>query len=175
MLDYASLFLSTQQDLDFTDDGEDGEFSLPMSHVPSNNLSTEDLQQASMDTPIAPNNVGYRLLKKMGWKDHTGLGRNGAGMHTHACPYILPALSPSSPLLFFILGPTINKYTLGIVDPIRISTNLGSLGVGKLAEDAEYTNAENVKRKALDIEVELSAEQLKKREVYHPSVTLSPP
>jgi hypothetical protein len=42
---------------------------------------------------------------------------------------------------------------------------MASLGVGKLAEDAEYTNAENIKRKALDIEVELTPDQAKKREV----------
>jgi hypothetical protein len=77
VLDHASLFLSTQQDLDFDDDRE---FSLPINHVPSNNLNTEDLQQASMDTPIASSNIGYKLLKKMGWKDQTGLGRNGSGV-----------------------------------------------------------------------------------------------
>jgi hypothetical protein len=79
VLDHASLFLSTQQDLDFDDD-DDGEFSLPIDHRPSNNLNTEDLQQTSMDTPIGASNVGYKLLKKMGWKDQTGLGRDGAGI-----------------------------------------------------------------------------------------------
>lgn len=59
----------------------------------------------------------------------------------------------------------INIHFEGIVDPIRINTNLGSLGVGKLAEDAEYTNAENIKRKALETEVELTTDQIKKRDV----------
>jgi len=33
-----------------------------------------------LDTPLAEDNVGYRLLKKMGWKDNTGLGRDGNGI-----------------------------------------------------------------------------------------------
>lgn len=51
------------------------------------------------------------------------------------------------------------------MDPVRITSNLGSLGVGKLEEDAEYTNADNVKRKALETEVERTPEEMVKREV----------
>lgn len=67
--------------------------------------------------------------------------------------------------MYFIWLYYLLLFWIGIIDPIRIDTNLGSLGVGKLAQDQEYTNAENVKRKALDIEVELTPEQSKRREV----------
>ena len=34
---------------------------------------------ASVDVPLDSSNVGFRLLKKMGWKENTGLGRDGSG------------------------------------------------------------------------------------------------
>jgi len=51
----------------------------------------------------------------------------------------------------------------GIVDPVRINQNFGVLGLGKLAQDDEWTDGEG-KRKALDSELELTEEQMKKRE-----------
>ena len=37
------------------------------------------LQVASLDTPITAENLGYRLLKKLGWAEGTGLGAAGQG------------------------------------------------------------------------------------------------
>ena len=53
----------------------------------------------------------------------------------------------------------------GIAEPIKISQNLGYLGVGKLEEDNQYT--ENVKRKQLESERELDEAQIKKKEEHN--------
>lgn len=37
------------------------------------------VEAADMDTHIPANNVGYKLLLKMGWKAGTGLGQNASG------------------------------------------------------------------------------------------------
>jgi hypothetical protein len=36
---------------------------------------------SSMELPIPAHNVGFRLLMKMGWKEHTGLGRKSEGTY----------------------------------------------------------------------------------------------
>ncbi|EAY97131.1 hypothetical protein OsI_19054 [Oryza sativa Indica Group] len=46
-----------------------------MNHRPTENLDTEGLEQASVDTQLTSSNVGFRLLQKMGWKGK-GLGKN---------------------------------------------------------------------------------------------------
>ena len=52
---------------------------MAIDQQPTGYLDTDQLMQASMDTAISSDNVGYRLLLKMGWGGK-GLGRNGEGV-----------------------------------------------------------------------------------------------
>jgi hypothetical protein len=58
---------------------DDEEFRLPRSHRPMENLDTEGLEQASVDTKLSSSNVGFKLMQKMGWKGK-GLGKNEQGL-----------------------------------------------------------------------------------------------
>jgi hypothetical protein len=40
----------------------------------------ENLEASSLDIPINSRNKGYQLMKKMGWRDNTGLGKNNKGL-----------------------------------------------------------------------------------------------
>lgn len=42
-----------------------------------------------MDTHIPANNVGYKLLLKMGWKAGTGLGQNASGTSSSQYGYVI--------------------------------------------------------------------------------------
>ncbi|KAG0597754.1 hypothetical protein M758_12G019100 [Ceratodon purpureus] len=106
------------------------EFRLPITHRPVENLNTEYLEQASVDTSLSSSNIGFRLLQKMGWKGK-GLGKNEQG----------------------------------IVEPIKAGVRDAKLGVGKQEQDDFYTAEENIQRKKLEVEVEETEEQAKKREV----------
>ncbi|WOL03632.1 G patch domain-containing protein 8 isoform X3 [Canna indica] len=110
------------------DSAED--FRLPINHKPTENLDTDDLEQASLDTQLTSSNIGFRLLQKMGWKGK-GLGKNEQG----------------------------------IVEPIKTGMRDAKLGVGKQEEDDFFTAEENVQRRKLDIELEETEENIKKREV----------
>ncbi|GAQ80259.1 hypothetical protein KFL_000500110 [Klebsormidium nitens] len=56
------------------------EFSLPIGQRPEENLRTDGLEIATLDTQISSTNVGYRMLQKMGWSAGQGLGRNAQGI-----------------------------------------------------------------------------------------------
>lgn len=58
-------------------DGVD--FRLPLDHRIEENLSHLAGNAADLETPIAPDNVGYKLLQKLGWHPGAGLGRTGHG------------------------------------------------------------------------------------------------
>lgn len=45
-------------------------------------LDTDSFETINVHTPIAANNVGHRMLMKMGWKLGTGLGPQGQGVMT---------------------------------------------------------------------------------------------
>jgi len=40
---------------------------------------------ASAHKPISENNLGFKLLKSMGWKEGTGLGKDGTGIKEPVC------------------------------------------------------------------------------------------
>lgn len=54
---------------------------------------------------------------------------------------------------------------VGIVEPIKAGPRDAKLGVGKQEQDDFYTAEENIHRKKLEVEVEETEEQAKKREV----------
>ncbi|KAL5060850.1 hypothetical protein RYX36_032454, partial [Vicia faba] len=57
------------------------------------------------------------------------------------------------------------RWTKGIVEPIKSGIRDPRLGVGKQEEDDFFTAEENVQRKKLDIELEETEENVRKREV----------
>lgn len=53
----------------------------------------------------------------------------------------------------------------GIIEPIKSGIRDPKLGIGKQEEDDYFTAEENIQRKKLDIELEETEENIKKREV----------
>ncbi|XP_010241427.1 PREDICTED: G patch domain-containing protein 8-like isoform X1 [Nelumbo nucifera] len=62
-------------------------------------------------------------------------------------------------------GKGLGKNEQGIVEPIKAGIRDHKLGVGKQEQDDFFTAEENVRRKKLDIELEETEENAKKREV----------
>lgn len=62
-------------------------------------------------------------------------------------------------------GKGLGKHEQGIVEPIKSGIRDPRLGVGKQEEDDFFTAEENVQRKKLDIELEETEENVRKREV----------
>ncbi|KAL5539256.1 hypothetical protein UlMin_044842 [Ulmus minor] len=62
-------------------------------------------------------------------------------------------------------GKGLGKDEQGIVEPIRSGIRDPKLGIGKQEEDDYFTSEENIQRRKLDIELEETEENTKKREV----------
>lgn len=62
-------------------------------------------------------------------------------------------------------GKGLGKDEQGITEPIKSGMRDPKLGIGKQEEDDYYTSEENIQRRKLEIEIEETEEQLKKREV----------
>jgi hypothetical protein len=62
-------------------------------------------------------------------------------------------------------GKGLGKDEQGIVEPIKSGIRDPRLGIGKQEEDDFFTAEENVQRKKLDIELEETEENVRKREV----------
>ncbi|KAF9300184.1 hypothetical protein BGZ74_008215 [Mortierella antarctica] len=70
---------SSDSDYDsFSDDQGDRHSGSPRSG-PRGYVDYTKVEAADVDTHIPENNVGYKLLLKMGWKAGTGLGQNASG------------------------------------------------------------------------------------------------
>lgn len=59
------------------DDG--GEWTEEDAHCGTDVMGQSEPERASIHTPISQQNVGFKLLQKMGWKEGAGLGRNEDG------------------------------------------------------------------------------------------------
>lgn len=59
------------------DDG--GEWTEEDAHCFNDTMGRTEPERASIHTPISQQNVGFKLLQKMGWKEGAGLGRNEDG------------------------------------------------------------------------------------------------
>ncbi|KAH9733825.1 G-patch domain-containing protein [Citrus sinensis] len=134
------------------------DFRLPIHQKPIENVDLDDVEQASLDTKLTSSNIGFRLLQKMGWKGK-GLGKDEQ-----------VRLCKAANMSWFIPGSRHsilmeNSYAFGIIEPIKSGIRDPKLGVGKQEEDDFFTAEENIQRRKLDIEVEDTEENAKKREV----------
>ncbi|KAH9670255.1 G-patch domain-containing protein [Citrus sinensis] len=145
------------------------DFRLPIHQKPIENVDLDDVEQASLDTKLTSSNIGFRLLQKMGWKGK-GLGKDEQVRLCKAAniSWFIPG-SRHSILMensyAFGKGKRPNSLDLlGIIEPIKSGIRDPKLGVGKQEEDDFFTAEENIQRRKLDIEVEDTEENAKKRE-----------
>jgi len=63
-------------------EGGSGGRSLLMSATerPTQSFDSTGVEMASMSTPLSGENRGYILLRKMGWRENSGLGKHGDGL-----------------------------------------------------------------------------------------------
>lgn len=59
--------------------GDEDNWCLPIGTRIQENLDRSELQMASLDRQIGSDNVGFRMLQRMGWSEGKGLGRNEDG------------------------------------------------------------------------------------------------
>lgn len=69
------------------------------------------VEAADMDTHIPANNVGYKLLLKMGWKAGTGLGQNASGTK-YIYIYFVRARLCAHQLMYYILTYDFTVFSL---------------------------------------------------------------
>ncbi|KAF9419930.1 G patch domain-containing protein 8, partial [Podila epigama] len=73
---------SSESDDDSLSDGDHDLYTRNPRQGPIGYVDQTKVEAADMDTHIPENNVGYKLLLKMGWKAGTGLGQNATGRTT---------------------------------------------------------------------------------------------
>eukprot|EP00291_Cryptomonas_curvata_P012649 CAMPEP_0172186330 /NCGR_PEP_ID=MMETSP1050-20130122/20694_1 /TAXON_ID=233186 /ORGANISM="Cryptomonas curvata, Strain CCAP979/52" /LENGTH=302 /DNA_ID=CAMNT_0012860473 /DNA_START=86 /DNA_END=991 /DNA_ORIENTATION=- len=61
-------------------DSLDDDYFLPMNHRPTRGIDMSRCVMATMDRPIPEDNLGHRMLLRLGWKGHGGLGPAGRGI-----------------------------------------------------------------------------------------------
>ncbi|KAG0019359.1 G patch domain-containing protein 8 [Podila clonocystis] len=70
---------SSDSDYDSFSDDQGVRHTRSPRNGPTGYVDYTKVEAADMDTHIPSNNVGYKLLLKMGWKAGTGLGQNASG------------------------------------------------------------------------------------------------
>lgn len=125
-------------------------------------------EAASAAQPLDDTNKGWQLLQRLGWRGG-GLGKNEDGMsaseasvdeESAACHWLRrePEASPLS--LPFICAGRTSPVPAGVEAGVR-------LGLGKQTEDDQYTAADGIVRKRLEVEIQADEdpERTRRREV----------
>lgn len=78
----SSIYPPTTREINTDTDLLDEDFqrpTVPFDAPTTGYVDLSKIDQASMDKPVGASNIGYRLLRKMGWKEGQGLGRTFVG------------------------------------------------------------------------------------------------